>query len=272
MSNNFRRILTALVAAPVLLGLAYLGGWPFAVLIAGIGLAGQAELYRMARRVGASPQGGSGLLLGGLVIVVLVRPALWPLLVGILLLFVVVAPFLIPQKQFLSSFTVTIAGAVYPTALLGGLVLLRNARGPYVDDTTAFSLVLLTFFLVWATDIFAYYVGRWRGTHALVPSISPNKTWEGTFGGLGAAVAVGVLMKVLWIDVLSWGHLAVIILIGGGISQLGDLLESQLKRSTSTDDSSDILPGHGGILDRFDALAVAAPLIYLYLAAVVEVV
>lgn len=269
MSNNLRRILTAVVAAPVLLGLAYLGGWPFAVLVAGIGLAGQVELYRMARRSGAFPQVLWGLVLGGLVVAVLVRPALWPLLAVVLLLFVVVAPFLIPQKQFLSSFTVTIAGAVYPTALLGSLVLLRSARGPTVDDTTAFSLVLLTFFLVWATDIFAYYVGRWQGTHPLVPSISPNKTWEGTFGGLGAALVVGVLIDVLLLDVLSWGHLAVLILIGGGISQLGDLLESQLKRSTDTDDSSALLPGHGGILDRFDALAVAAPLIYLYLSVVV---
>jgi phosphatidate cytidylyltransferase len=210
-------------------------------------------------------------VLGAFVIVALARPALWPAAALWLVAFVVAAPFLFPQDTFLTSLAVTLTGAVYPTGLLGSLVLLRSARSPEVGTMTAFWLVALTFLLVWATDIFAYYVGRWRGRRSLAPSISPNKTWEGTLGGLSAAILVAVVLKLTVLDLLAWPHVGVLALIGGGVSQVGDLLESQLKRSTGADDSSSILPGHGGVLDRFDAMMVAAPLIYLYLYGVVGV-
>jgi phosphatidate cytidylyltransferase len=144
-------------------------------------------------------------------------------------------------------------------------VWLREVRSAAVTDLGAFWLVLFVFLLVWATDIAAYYVGRTFGARPLAPSISPNKTWEGTLGGFGAAVLVGLLLKITVVDLLSWPHVAALVGIGGGVSQLGDLLESTLKRSTDMDDSSQLLPGHGGMLDRFDAMAVAAPLIVLYL-------
>jgi phosphatidate cytidylyltransferase len=269
VSNNLRRILTAVVAAPIALGLAYLGGIPFAALMGFIGLVGQAELYRMARSMGAEPNVTAGLGLGACVLTGFLWPSVWPLAALWLLLFVVLAPFLLPQAQFLSSFAITLSGAVYPTGLLGSLVLLRETRSAAVSGETAFWLVVLAFLLVWATDVFAYYVGRALGSRALAPSISPNKTWEGTLGGLGAAAIVAVGLKLTVLDLLSWPHLVALILIGGGVSQIGDLMESQLKRSAGADDSSDLLPGHGGMLDRFDAMAVAAPLLYLYLDAVV---
>lgn len=265
MTNNLRRVVTALLAAPVVLGLAYLGGWPFAGLVAVIGVLGQRELYHMARRAGARPHRVGGFVLGALVVAAILRPVLWPLLAAVLLLFVAAAPLLLPQEQFLFSFTVTIAGVVYPTGLLGSLVWLREVRSPAVDGHTAFHLVLLTLLLVWATDVAAYYVGRELGRRPLAPTISPNKTWAGTVGGVGAALGVGVLLKVTLIEGLAWPHVAALVVIAGGVGQMGDLLESQLKRSTDVDDSSHLLPGHGGMLDRFDAMAVAAPLIVLYL-------
>lgn len=272
MSNNLRRILTAVVAAPVVLGLAFLGGWPFAGLIALIGLVGQTELYGMARTTGAAPSRAGGLVLGLLTVVILARPSLWPFAATWLVVFVVAAPFLIPQDHFLTSLTVTLTGAVYPTGLLGSLVLLRGARTPAVDADVAFWLVVLTFLLVWATDIFAYYVGKWAGHRSLAPTISPNKTWEGTLGGLGAAFVVAVVLKLTVLNLPAWPHVAALGLIGGGVSQIGDLMESQLKRSTGADDASSLLPGHGGVLDRFDAMVVAAPLIFLYLRVVVGIV
>jgi len=264
VNDSLQRVVTALLAAPVVLYLAYLGGWPFAALVAGIGILGQCEFYHMARRVGAHPHQAGGLLLGGLVITAILRPLLWPVAAAALLVFVVAAPILLPLEDFLLSFTVTIAGAVYPTGLLGSLVWLRKGS-PAITDHEAFRLVLLVLLIVWATDTAAYYVGRELGTRPLAPTISPNKSWEGTLGGIGAALLVGGGLKATLLSGLAWAHVAALVGIGGGIGQLGDLLESQLKRSTDMDDSSRILPGHGGMLDRFDAMAVAAPLMGLYL-------
>ncbi|MFB6248833.1 MAG: phosphatidate cytidylyltransferase [Salinibacter sp.] len=269
MSNSLRRILTAVVAAPVVLGLAYLGGAAFTGLVALIGVVGQVELYRMARTTGARPNLTGGVVLGALVVAVFGWPALWPLAATWLIAFVLLAPFLLPQEHFLSSLTATLAGVIYPTGLLGTLVLLRRAHSPSVSPEMAFWLVVTTFLLVWATDIFAYYVGRMVGSRPLAPAISPSKTWEGTLGGLAAAGLVAVGLHVTVLDVLTWPDVGVLTLLGGGASQIGDLMESQLKRSTGADDSSALLPGHGGVLDRFDAMAVAAPLIYLYLRVVV---
>lgn len=253
----------------MVLGLAYWGDWPFVSLVAIIGVVGQVELYRMARATGAAPNDTGGLVLGALTVASLAWPSLWPAAAGWLVAFVVLAPFLLPQQQFLSSLTTTLSGAVYPSGLLGSLVLLRTARSSTVDSETAFWLVVLTFLLVWATDIFAYYVGKWKGQRPLAPSISPNKTWEGTIGGLAAALLVATGMKLSVLSFVAWPHVLALGLLGGGISQIGDLMESQLKRSTGADDSSSLLPGHGGVLDRFDAMVVAAPLIYLYLSQVV---
>lgn len=121
--------------------------------------------------------------------------------------------------------------------------------------------------LLWTNDTGAYLAGKSMGRHKLFERISPNKTWEGFIGGVLAAVLVGCILShyfgvlTLW----SWIGMALIIGIFG---TLGDLVESMLKRNVGVKDSGSILPGHGGLLDRFDGLLMAAPLVYLFLTSI----
>jgi len=219
----------------------------------------------MAQVADTEPSVGSGLLLGALTVAAMAAPPLWAVVLFGVVTYLVVSPFWVPQDRFLTSISTTFAGALYPTGLLGSLVLLRESAVPGEPPLAAFWLVLLVFALVWTTDIVAYYVGSWLGDRPLAPAISPNKTWEGTLAGLAAAVAVAVGAKLALVPFLSWIDVGVLAVLGGGVSQLGDLTESQIKRSTDTDDSSSVLPGHGGVLDRVDTLIVATPLVFLYL-------
>lgn len=272
MSNTALRVLTAIVAAPVVVGMAYWGGWTFGVLVLGIALLAQMELYNLAEAAGLHPKKVWGGALGALVVL---QP-LWPpagtfaLVTGIALTALV--PFVFHRETLLGSFAVTVLGVFYPAALLSFLVRLRLARGADVGSEEAFHLVLLALLLIWASDVFAFYVGRAIGRHALAPTISPNKTWEGAVGGLVAAAGIAIAFKWTLGGFIGWIHLAALVVIGGVIGPLGDLAESQLKRASGVDDSSTILPGHGGFLDRFDAMAIAAPLIYLYLVHVAELI
>jgi len=119
--------------------------------------------------------------------------------------------------------------------------------------------------LIWVTDTGAYYTGKSIGKHKFAPSISPNKTWEGTIGGLVAAILAAVAFKLFILAFLTWTDVFALALLGGFWGQLGDLLESAVKRSADVKDSGSLLPGHGGVMDRFDSLIFTAPMYYLYL-------
>jgi phosphatidate cytidylyltransferase len=125
-------------------------------------------------------------------------------------------------------------------------------------------LVLGYFFIVWSNDTFAYFIGRAFGKHKLFERISPHKTWEGFFGGVAASLLCGFVLSCFF-DFISWEDWLVIGLIVALTGTLGDLTESMLKRSLHIKDSSSILPGHGGFLDRFDATLIAAPVVFTYL-------
>ncbi len=117
-------------------------------------------------------------------------------------------------------------------------------------------------FIIWANDVGAYLVGTTLGRHKLCPRVSPLKTWEGAFGGLVAGAAPGFAgASVMGWDVWFWAVLSVVAVITG---VAGDLAESMLKRKAGVKDSGKLLPGHGGILDRFDALLFSAPFVLLY--------
>lgn len=125
--------------------------------------------------------------------------------------------------------------------------------------------ILCFFYCLWANDTGAYLSGRAFGKTKLFPQISPNKTWEGTIGGAILSITIGYVSSIFFkeYDATTWITISVLVVIFGS---LGDLVESMLKRNFNVKDSGSILPGHGGVLDRFDGLLIAAPFVYFFLA------
>jgi len=152
--------------------------------------------------------------------------------------------------------SLAVLGAVYPGLLLAALVPLRQLpRGEW--------WILLAIVVTWLNDTFAYFVGRAFGRRKLYERISPSKTWEGAAGGAAGSIAGALVIRSLWLPVIPfWGAA----LIGAGaavLGPLGDLSESMLKRAFGAKDSGRLLPGHGGLLDRIDALLFNAPFVLL---------
>lgn len=122
--------------------------------------------------------------------------------------------------------------------------------------------VFLVFVLIWSSDTFAFLVGKFLGKHKMAPKISPKKTWEGLIGGIVLTVVIGVVLQ-LTVPGLR-GNWIIVGLLIAVIAPLGDLAESQLKRTFDVKDSWSIMPGHGGVLDRLDSFILCAPVVYLY--------
>lgn len=162
----------------------------------------------------------------------------------------------------------TLTGAVYialPFALCNGIVF-PSTEGRFLnpDDKYIPDILLGFFILLWTNDTFAYLTGMMFGRHRLFERISPKKSWEGFFGGLICTVAFSLLVAKIFpiMPFYHWMAVAAIIVVFG---VYGDLIESLLKRNLKIKDSGHFLPGHGGILDRFDSVLLAAPVVYFYL-------
>lgn len=270
LSNLTQRILTAVIGVPLIVGITYLGSWYFGVLVIILCVGAQAEFYAFLKAAGVQPR-RAGLVIGAVLSAHALTPWAVPLAALLMLCFIAWSAFTSAEQPLL-SLAGTLAGVIYPTALLSMLINLRLARGPEVGSWEAFLITVTVFVLVWATDIMAYVVGKSIGKHPLAPLISPKKTWEGAIGGAVGAVLAAAVLKLLLLPFLAWPHVIVLALLCGVFSQLGDLAESRMKRSVGVKDSGTFLPGHGGFLDRFDALILAAPSVYLYLQFVAGVI
>jgi phosphatidate cytidylyltransferase len=240
------RILSAAVMAPLAIGAAYVGGWPFALVwgIAAIGI------WWEWATLSAGPSGrivfmaGAGALIGAILAVMFGSPggALVWLAAG-----AIGAGVLARSGERLSIG----GGVLYAGAALVAPVALRN------DPQYGFAAIIFLFAVVWATDILAYFAGRVVGGPRLAPRLSPKKTWSGALGGaLGAVIAAAVVARVG-----DLGHWMKIVLIGFAlscVSQAGDLFESAFKRWYGAKDAGRLIPGHGGLMDRLDGFIAAA--------------
>ena len=157
-------------------------------------------------------------------------------------------------------FTATICGVVYAGLMLTFLALAKRDFGVRGGD-----VVILMLLIAWIGDSGAYFAGRFFGKTKLYPAVSPKKTWAGAIGGLVGSVAAVLAMKELRIPELTYVDVVLIGVPAAILGQLGDLAESLIKRSVGVKDSGTLLPGHGGMLDRIDAVLLIAPYVYLYL-------
>ncbi|MBN9249597.1 MAG: phosphatidate cytidylyltransferase [Mesorhizobium sp.] len=253
MSNLQLRIISAIVMAAAVLALTWIGGLPFRLLSALIAGAVFYEWTRMSRR---SPASGFGLLAEALLAVLLLAlvfgvPALG-LLAGIVLAVIVAAA--ISAQRGAGQWDAS--GLAY--AALSGFSLAYLRDG----DQSGLLAILFLFAVVWTTDIAAYFVGRAVGGPKLAPSISPGKTQSGALGGTVGGVAAGLIVATA-AGAGNLMFLTLVALVLSIVSQAGDLFESWVKRRHGRKDSSQIIPGHGGVMDRVDGLVVAAFALYV---------
>ena len=157
-------------------------------------------------------------------------------------------------------YAATVAGIVYAGFLTTFLAFLKRIDPHQGGDT-----VVLVLLVAWVADTGAYFAGRFLGKAKLYEAVSPKKTWAGAWGGLAGSVAGVAVLKLFFAKWLGWDDVFLIAIPGGILGQLGDLAESLIKRSVGVKDSGSLLPGHGGILDRIDAVLFIGPYVYLYL-------
>jgi len=269
LTNFVKRSLTggvfvAIVAAGILIH-PYL----FAVIFAAFIVLIQSEFYGLAKQAGLNPQSIFGQIIGVTLFVLLFSYAagLLPsktIYMVIPLFFTTVIFELFRKKDKpLENIAVSLLGNVYiafPISLLNFLVF------PGLPDDQRFYpwLLMGVFFIIWTYDTSAFIFGIWLGKHRLFERISPKKSWEGLIGGSMMALIAGIINSLLFqpIEMANWIAISIIIIVFG---TFGDLIESMIKRSLNIKDSGHILPGHGGLLDRFDSLLICVPFILAWL-------
>lgn len=259
------RLVTAAVLAPLLwLTIKRAPPWLFVVLIIGVILAACWELYRMLANRGARPFVWLGLALSAALLVAYLH-AEWPIdargMLAVAAFVVSLAAMRLRSEpaQMFETIVHTLFPIVFVALTMGYVIVLRGVADPEGSD-----LVLLLFICVIFGDTAAYYVGTLLGRRRLAPTISPNKTWAGAGGALVGSVIGAAVAHVWFYQSLPLRHVVPIGLILGAAGLFGDLSESLIKRACGVKDSSSLLPGHGGCLDRTDNLLFSAPILYYY--------
>jgi phosphatidate cytidylyltransferase len=253
MRNLQQRIASGLIMAGVSLGLVYAGPIPFALLVLIAGLLLSFEWCKLVRTTSTDVATGVHLLaVGGATVLSAFG---YPAVAAALVIAAALAVAAVTDKHPLLSAT----GVLYAGLPAVALLWLRG------DALHGFAAIIFLFLIVWSTDTMAFIVGRSVGGPKLWPAVSPNKTWAGFLGGVGSSAILCALFA-HFITGASAVQLGVIGLVFGIVAQAGDLAESALKRSFNVKDAGQLIPGHGGLMDRLDgfvAVAVAAALLAL---------
>lgn len=274
MKNLWVRTMSGAILAVVMLGAIAWSQWSFGLLLAALLAVGMTEFYSLAEEQGNKPQRVVGLV-AGLVLFALnfafvsddieiLGSARQAFACGMAFLLLLLPAMFICElyrrhENPAANIGITFMGVVY-VALPFSLMCYIPIIG---SETWSPWVMLFYVFIIWANDVFAYLVGMSIGKHRLCERLSPKKSWEGFFGGIIGAVAMGLVAAYVqdgnyWV----WAGLALVAAVTG---VLGDLVESMFKRAAGVKDSGTLIPGHGGVLDRFDAMLLSAPFVFVYM-------
>lgn len=263
------RLITAVIVLPFLIASILVPWlwWLFILLAAASMVLGLWEFYLLAKKLQLKPDPAAGYLAGAAIVTIAVQrdPAVYVLLVQFVIIVLIAGTMIAaalrgPFDKMIASAGSTILGVLYVPFLGSHLIAIRMGFEP------ALSAHLLSFFflVLMGADAGAYYTGRALGKHKLAPSISPGKTWEGVVGGVVAALAMGAIAHFWFFRELPLKFILPLAAAMTVVGIFGDLAESALKRGAGAKDAANLLPGHGGLLDRLDSLLFNAPLIYYF--------
>jgi phosphatidate cytidylyltransferase len=257
------RVLSGLVAIPVVLGAVYLGGLWFTLFLLLILNLGMREYAALLKSAGANLPPHLGYLgVSAIPVLIYYRafPWIYPLIILLFLALFTATLTCFKRVRFWES-ALLLWGIIYLGGLGGFLLLIRQLS----PAGALYTVVLLVG--VWSNDSFAYFIGIKWGRHKLAPLISPNKSIEGAVAGVTGTMLLGAAAALFLPGLFPLG-LAPAVLLAAGIAvfaQLGDLMESALKRQFKVKDSGNVIPGHGGIMDRIDSVIAAAPFVYYFI-------
>lgn len=265
LNNLQQRVLVGFGGGAVFVGAIYVSEWTFAGLFLALTMLGIREFYQLLSLRGFKPNYRAGTLFSSVlfVLIFLLQLQIVPLHILYalppILFYVFIAELYRNKDQPFVNIALTLLGVLYVGGSFSMLPLLGYLHGDY-----SWQVILGTMLLLWTTDSGAYFTGKTFGRHKLFPRISPGKTWEGWVGGLLLALAAGYVLALFFHDLDRWHWLGVALIVAV-FGVLGDLIESLLKRSLQVKDSGTLIPGHGGILDRFDSLLLVVPFIVAFL-------
>ncbi len=274
------RIITAVIGLALLVTVASFGHIALGIAVFILALAGMSEFYGVVSNVGYKPVKFIGYLSCTVILFISMNGRMgrinfymdlfksinyFSFAIFILLVLLFCYAIFQHDKYSLIDIALTVFGMLYVVFLFSFVVLTRNLENGYL-------YFWLIFIGAWSTDTFAYFAGRIFGNHKLLPSISPKKTVEGAIGGMAGSILVTVLYGLIinrYIPPVPIYHYVVLGVLNGFLSQVGDWAASSIKRYVGIKDFGKSIPGHGGVLDRFDSLLFTAPVVYFYISFIV---
>jgi len=261
-----QRIIVAVIAIPLVVAIIWVGGWALAVTLAILGVLGAHEIYDFGRRQGIEPLERTGWLAAAAIPLLAFwakGPTLYLGAIWLMVALVIAMARRGPTGRPLTSVSITMFGCVYASGMLAFLIAIRHGGSAMTRPAAYVFLTLFPLVITWICDTAAMAVGTAVGGPKLAPILSPKKTRAGAVGGTLGGVITALALGKFVLNRQGWNFSAgQLLLFGLAISivgQIGDVAESLLKREAGLKDSSDLIPGHGGVLDRLDSLYFVIP-------------